>query len=66
MAENKKKLEELKRHCLSKAEEFARNIGAHIKEYGEAPCDYLEHQRNMYNFYRGKLSGVEESLTILN
>lgn len=46
-------LEELKEEIRVKLEKQKEHRDRHINKYGLAPCDYLTHQRDMVNYYRG-------------
>jgi hypothetical protein len=59
MTENKK-LEELKDEYKVKLEKHSGHIIRHIDRYGDSPCDYLQHQRDMTNYYRGAYNSLNE------
>lgn len=58
--ENEKKLEELKEEYRVKLEEYSNHIRSHIDRYGDTPCDYLQHRRDMANYYRGAYNSLIE------
>jgi len=42
----------------SKIQDFSRQIREHIEEYGENPCDYLLHRREMLRYHQGEYNAI--------
>lgn len=50
----------MKKEFDEKREKHSINVRNHVGKYGASSCDYLDHQRNMVNYFTGKYNALIE------